>query len=796
MTQCYSEQVASDHALQVLEFGAVRRLLGRCMSSELGRSLLPTVVPLADLRLIRLKQRQTSEAKALLREESPPPLQQLVDPRPLLDQVAQQGKILEPQELLDCQFLFSTARHVKRFLGHVADRFPLLAAITEPMVFSEHIERRIGQVVDPRGDIKDGASPRLQEVRAELRNTRERVRRRLDWHLTQHKEVVQEPLITLRNNRYVIPLKLDYQRVLRGIVHDHSTSGATVFVEPLDVLDLNNRLVELTTAEDAEVHRILRQITTEIWEMQASIRHLADVLGEVDYVLARARLSQMLHCHEPEFTADGRMTLIQARHPLLLEAVQGMDDTIVPATLAVDPQTHTLVITGPNTGGKTVLLKTVGLLTLMAQAGMHIPSGEGSKLRLFRRVLVDIGDEQSIAQSLSTFSGHMQHIVRFLHEADDHSLILLDELGAGTDPAEGAALGIAVLEHLSRQGAKTFVTTHHQAIKLYAHAHPAMETAVMEFDAETLQPTFQVRVGHFGGSNAFAISRRLGMPPEVLAAAQSHLDADQHRLMEAADRLQGELRAVDRFRREVERDREVAARARTHYEAKLAEIDEERRRVLAHAAEEASRLLAETRQRLDEAIHQVRRQGITPVVEPSRALVQEVEAELEQIAVQASLPERDVQPLSVGASVWLPKWRVRGVVLKWPESGDLVEVQAGQMTFKVPSSELEPLSERQPPQASPSPPSPYARAHTTDGIAPELNIIGWRVTDALPYLDKYLDQAVAAGLQRVRIIHGKGSGRLRAAVHDLLTSHPQVKAYMPCSPNEGGWGATLVEINA
>jgi DNA mismatch repair protein MutS2 len=797
MTQRYnSEQVASDHALHVLEFNGVRRLLGRCMSSELGRSLLPTIVPLADQQLIHRKQRQTSEAKALLLEDSPPSLQQLIDPRPLLHQVAQQGKILEPQELLDCQSLLATARHTKRFFSHVAERYPLLAAITEPVTFPEHLEQRIGQVVDSRGDIKDGASPKLQEIRAELRQTRERVRRRLDWHLNQHKEVVQEPLITLRNNRYVIPLKLDYQRLLRGIVHDHSASGATVFVEPLDVLDLNNRLVELTTAEDAEVHRILRQLTTEIWEEQAAIRQIAEALGEVDYVLARARLSQMLHCHEAEFSEDGRIHLLQARHPLLLEAAQGMVDTVVPATLSVDAETLTLVITGPNTGGKTVLLKTIGLLTLMAQAGMHIPSAEGSRLKLFRRVLVDIGDEQSIAQSLSTFSGHMQHIVSFLHEADEHTLILLDELGAGTDPAEGAALGIAVLEHLSSRGAKTFVTTHQQAVKLHAHTHPAMETAVMEFDAETLQPTFHVRVGHFGGSNAFAISRRLGMPPEVLAVAQSHLDVDQQRLMEVADRLQGELRTTERLQREVERDRHAAGQARAHYEAMLAGSDEERRRRLAQAAEEARQLLAETQRRLDEAIHQVRRQGITPVLEPSRALVRQAEEALDQVTAQSALPERDRQPLSAGEPVWLPKWRVRGVVLKWPESGDLVEVQAGQMTLKVPLSQVEPLRQHEPLQTARPSPLPTARVQASRETAPELNLIGWRVTDALPHLDKYLGEAVAAGLQRVRIIHGKGSGRLRAAVHELLTSHPQVKTYMPCSPNEGGWGATLVELNA
>jgi DNA mismatch repair protein MutS2 len=795
MTQYDSQPIVSDHALQVLEFDAVRRLLGRCMSSALGRSLLPSVAPVADLPLIHLKQRQTSEAKALLIEDAPPSQQQLVDPRPLLNQVTQQGKILEPQELLDLQFLLSTARQTKRFFARVVEQCPLLAALTEPMLFPELIERRIGQVVDLRGDIRDGASPRLQEIRSALRSTRERVRRRLEGHLTQHKDVVQEPLITLRNNRYVIPLRPDYQRLLRGIVHDHSSSGATVFVEPLDVLDLNNHLVELTTAEDVEVHRILRQMTTEVWEAQTSIRQIADTLGEVDYILARARLSQMLDCHEPAFTEDGRMALLQARHPLLLEAAQNAGSTIVPATLAVDPGSRTLVITGPNTGGKTVLLKTIGLLTLMAQTGLHIPAKEGSTVVLFRRVLVDIGDEQSIAQSLSTFSGHMQHIISFLRDADEGSLVLLDELGAGTDPAEGAALGIAVLEHLCHRGAKTFVTTHHQAIKLHAHAHPAMDTAVMEFDAETLQPTFHVHVGHFGGSNAFAISRRLGMPPDVLATAQTHLDADHQRLMEVADRLQGEHRALEQLRREVERDRHLAAQARIQYEAKVAEIDAERRLQLAHAADQVSHLLAEARRRLDEAIHQVRRQGITPEVEPSRVLVRQVEAELARVTAQRPLPEPEVKPMPVGEFVWLPKWRVRGVVLRWPEAGDLVEVQAGQMTLKVAASQLEPLSERESLQAAPFS-LPHARRHSAQDSSPELNIIGWRVTDALPYLDKYLDAAVATGLPCVRIIHGKGSGRLRAAVHALLTSHPQVKAYMPCSPEEGGWGATSVEMHA
>jgi DNA mismatch repair protein MutS2 len=608
--------------------------------------------------------------------------------------------------------------------------------------------------------------------------------------------VVQEPLITLRNNRYVIPLRPDYQRLLRGIVHDHSSSGATVFVEPLDVLDLNNRLVELTTAEAAEVHRILRQLTTEVWEVQTPIRQVAEVLGEVDYILARGRLSQMLDCHEPEFSPDGRIALLQARHPLLVEAAQGRGGVIVPATLTVDPETRTLVITGPNTGGKTVLLKTIGLLTLMAQAGLHIPAKEGSTLALFRQVLVDIGDEQNIAQNLSTFSGHLQHIVGFLHHADEHSLVLLDELGAGTDPAEGAAIGIAVLEHLYRRGAQTFVTTHHQSIKLHAHAHPAMDTAVMEFDAETLLPTFHVRMGHFGGSNAFAIGRRLGMPPDVLATAQMHRDADQQRLMEVADRLQGELQALEQSRREVERDRHLAAQVRTAYETKVAEIDAERRLQLAHVADEASQLLADARRRLDEAIHQVRRQGFTPEVEPARALVRQVASELEQVMAQTSPPESEVRPVPAGTIVWLPKWRVRGVVLKWPEAGDLVEVQAGQMTLKVPASQLEPLSTREPPPPAPRSSRPYAGRHSVRDISPELNLIGWRVPDALSHLDKYLDDAVAAGLPRVRIIHGKGSGRLRAAVHELLTSHPQVKAYGPCTPQEGGWGATLVEMHA
>jgi DNA mismatch repair protein MutS2 len=305
-----------------------------------------------------------------------------------------------------------------------------------------------------------------------------------------------------------------------------------------------------------------------------------------------------------------------------------------------------------------------------------------------------------------------------------------------------------------------------------------------------------VRVGHFGGSNAFAIGRRLGMPPEVLATAQMHIDADQHRLMEVADRLQGEIQALEQLRREVEREHHLAAQARRHYETKVAEIDAERRLQLAHAADAASQLLAEARRRLDEAIYQVRRQGLTPEVEPARALVRQVETELEQMIAQTIPPEPEVRPVPIGEVVWLPKWRVRGVVLKWPETGDLVEVQAGQMTLKVPTSQLEPLSRHEPPSTAPLSPPPKFRRHREQEISPELNIIGWRVPDALSHLDKYLDEAVAAGLQRVRIIHGKGSGRLRAAVHELLTSHPQVKAYMPCNPQDGGWGATLVEMHA
>lgn len=794
MTDDHHNPIATDHALQTLEFDQIRRLLARCMSSDLGRAMLPEVVPLADLPRLIHRQRQTSEAKRLLLEDSPPSLHQLTDPRPLLDQIAQQGRVLEPQELLDLQFLLRTARQTKRFFGRSAERFPLLAALTQPMEIPDHLERLVEQVVDPRGEIKDSASPQLQEIRHDLRRTRERVRRVLDGHLAHHKEVVQEALITLRNNRYVIPLRTDYQRLLRGIVHDQSASGATVFVEPLDVVDLNNRLVELASAEDVEVHRILRQMTTVVWGLQPQIRQLADTLGELDCIYARARLSQMLGAHEPRFSEDGSLELIRARHPLLVANSQGGGREVVPASITVGPATQTLVITGPNTGGKTVLLKTLGLLTLMAQAGLHIPADEGSTLALFHRVYVDIGDEQSIAQNLSTFSGHMQHIVRFLREADRRSLVLIDELGAGTDPAEGAALGIAILEHLYRRGAKTFVTTHHNAVKLHAHVHAGMDTAVMEFDAETLQPTFHVRMGHFGGSSAFAISQRLGMPAEVLAEAHAHLNADEHHLVDVAEQLQEELRRVDRLRRDLEHDRQEAAQTRQRYEALVAAFEEERHQQRAQTADEANRLLSEARRRLDDAIHQMRQQGMMPKAAPAREALRQAETDLAAITAPTAPIDAESKPVHVGEEVWLPRWRVRGVVLKSATAGDIVEVQAEHMTLKVPAAQVEPIGERtpfakcRPPVFRPSPPA------VRQEVGSELNLIGWRVADALPYLDKYLDGAVAAGLHRVRIIHGKGSGRLRAAVHELLTSHPHVKAFMPCAPEEGGWGATSVEI--
>jgi DNA mismatch repair protein MutS2 len=552
----------------------------------------------------------------------------------------------------------------------------------------------------------------------------------------------------------------------------------------------------LTTHEDVEVHRILRQVTTAIWEVQGQIRHIAQTLAELDYILARARLSDLLDGHEPQFDAAGEVDLRQARHPLLAASARQSSSAVVPSTLRVEADTRTLVITGPNTGGKTVLLKTVGLLQLMAQTGMHIPAEEGSILPIVQRVLVDIGDEQSIAQNLSTFSGHLQHIISCLREAEPGTLVLLDELGAGTDPAEGAALGIAILEQLYRLGAKTFVTTHQNAIKLHAHTHPGMATAVMEFDTDTLQPTFRVRMGYFGGSNAFAISRRLGMPADVLALAESYLNADEHRLAEVTDRLQEELRVLEHQRQAMARDRQAAAEARHLYEAKLAEIDAERHRELARAADEARQLLIETRRRLEEAIHRVRQQGVDPVVEPSRELLRQVEADIERVAPEPVIHEPQVRQWHVGEAVWLPKWRVGGVVLTEPTAGDVVEVQAGQMTLKVPVAEVEPRREGGP--ASERRSSAWRPTHSQgrQDIAPEVNLIGWRVADALSYLDKYLDEAVAAGLQRVRIIHGKGSGRLRAAIHEFLTAHPQVKSYLPGSPAEGGWGATVVEIDA
>jgi DNA mismatch repair protein MutS2 len=323
-----------------------------------------------------------------------------------------------------------------------------------------------------------------------------------------------------------------------------------------------------------------------------------------------------------------------------------------------------------------------------------------------------------------------------------------------------------------------------------------MDTAVMEFDTETLLPTFHVRIGHFGGSNALAIGQRLGLPPEVLATAQRHIDADQRQLTEVAERLQAELRAVEQLRREVECERHLAAQAHVDYEIKVASIDVERQRQLAHIADEAGQWLTEARRRLDEAIHQVRGQGLRPEPEPARAVVRQVEAELEQIVVQSTPAAPEVRPVPVGTAVWLPKWRVRGVVLKWPAAGNLVEVQAGHMTLKVPSSQLVPLRAQDLPSPASFPISSYIRRHSESVISPELNLIGWRVPEALSHLEKYLDEAVAAGLRRVRIIHGKGSGRLRAAVHELLTSHPQVQAYMPCNPQEGGWGATSVEMHS
>ncbi|HEY8496194.1 MAG TPA: endonuclease MutS2 [Limnochordales bacterium] len=793
-----------ERSLRVLEYPAIIERLAAHTSFAPGRELAEALRPQTDPEAVRRALAETGEALRLLERGGHDLLSGIRDVREALAR-AKLGGVLSGPELLDVAALAGAIRRARRILLNDPDAWPHLAQRALRLGTYLSVEEAIGRCIGQEGQVLDEASPELARLRARMRTLHNRIRERLEAILRSAalRPALQESLITVRNGRQVVPVKQEHKGMIPGIVHDTSASGATVFVEPLAVVELNNELQETRLQEEREVERILRHLSAQVGAEAEGLETGLAVLAELDLALAKARLAQSMRAVAPKLNEEGWIHIIGGRHPLL-------SGRVVPVDVWLGREARILVITGPNTGGKTVTLKTIGLFGLMAQAGLYVPAEPGTELPVFSGIYADIGDEQSIQQSLSTFSSHMSNIVRILRSADERSLVLLDELGAGTDPAEGAALAMAILDFLLAVGARVVATTHYSELKAYVHSRPGMQNASVEFDPVTLAPTYRLIMGLPGRSNALEIAARLGLPEEVLERARRRLNRQDARV----DDL---IRNLEETRRQAEAELERARSLRQENErlqAQLRAAQEElaarRQSVLEKAREEARRVVAAARREADAILEELRRQQREGGLEQARLVRRRLERYREELEESASPPLVAAgEPLAKdavvpGTPVFLASLQQRGTVIEPPDADGQVSVQIGSLRVRVPWEELRAPAGGDGPgrPEDPSRRGPAARpvgfglvAEKRAHISPELHLRGMTVEEATGALDKYLDDAVLAGLSTVRIVHGKGTGTLRRAIHELLRSDPRVKGWRLAEPHAGGHGVTVVELH-
>lgn len=791
-----------DKTLEILEFSKVRSRLAGFAAFSASQELAFALKPTRSLEEARRRQAVTTEAVRLLSVSDSTGIGGSVDIRPLAN-LAGRGGILTPEELLSIKTTLIAARELSRQFEHAALEYPLLKQIAEPLSPGLGLVDAISRCISERGEVMDQASERLSSIRREVKIAHERLMAKLDRMVNDSKlaPMLQEGIVTQRNGRYVIPLRADYKGRIKAIVHDQSASGATLFVEPLVTVDLNNHWQEQILLEEEEVRRVLAELSMQVGTNAEQLIQIVQSLAELDFALMCARYAQTLRAVEPILTAfeQGKadqhpgsvVKLRQARHPLLDSEI------VVPIDLLLDEKTFALVITGPNTGGKTVTLKTLGLLVLMAQSGLHLPVQSGSEITVFPKVFADIGDEQSIEQSLSTFSGHIRNIVHILKHADRASLVLLDELGAGTDPQEGAALARAILSNLIQRGITCLIATHYPELKAFAHSTPGAMNASMEFDVKSLRPSYRLNIGLPGRSNALLIAEKIGLPTEIIAEARSLAsEADIH-----AEDLLDEIHAQ---RDLVRVDRESAAEMRMQadqrvkeLEARLSRIEDERRNILENARIEAENRVTDLERELAEL-----RKELSRARQPVDAL-QKTHAVLEEIRAKVEKPEerkQEFSPVQSGLRLG-EKVRVRSIGMEGVICGisaDDVEVQVGSMRIRSRLSEIERRIDQT--TTTNQPPEIPDRSYTGVGssLAPspgmQIDLRGQRAEEALLALDRYVESAYLAGMPYIRIIHGKGTGRLRQVLRDALRESPHISRWDDGLRTEGGEGVTVAYL--
>ena len=789
-----------EKSIRTLELPVVLEMLASLAVSDAAKEKCRGLSPVCDLEEAVRLQEETQSARERLGLYGSPSFSGVKDVSRALNR-ADHGGVLNTRELLDVADLLTASRRVAEYDRDRQGEKTVLDHLFSALHTNKFLEDKIHGAILDEETIADSASPELADIRRKMRLAASKGRQILQRIISSpsYAKVLQEALITQRDGRFVVPVKAECKGSIPGLVHDISSSGATLFVEPMGVVQANNELKELQAREEKEIDRILRILSGECAAQMMNILYDYDILVHLDVIFARGQLSYRMNAAKPILARRGGIVLRRARHPLLDQA------KAVPISLELGNSYDTLVITGPNTGGKTVTLKTIGLLTLMAQCGLQIPADDGCRLRVFDRVLADVGDEQSIEQSLSTFSAHMSNTVEILRQADENSLLLFDELGAGTDPVEGAALAIAIIQNGRSKGSLIAATTHYAEMKTFAMTTAGVENASCEFDVATLRPTYRLLIGIPGKSNAFAISRRLGLDEEVIAAAKAQMDSESIRFEDVLTQLEEKRQRLEKAQAEADRlwqqSQEDARKARTFREqmekAKenaRSKGENEARRIVRQAQQQVDEIFAE----LDELRRKMQQQADFQAINDAKVSARKhMNAAQEALHLREETPEPETpsRPIAAGDRVELPGVRTAATVVQVNGDGSLV-LQAGKMKMTAKPGQVR-LIEGQPPvkkQAAAPKTGPAPTLHLERRASSELDIRGYETLEAESVVENYLDAAVMAKLETVTIIHGKGTGALRKAVHEILRRSKAVKSFRLGRYGEGEAGVTVVEL--
>ncbi|MBA2173390.1 endonuclease MutS2 [Halobacillus locisalis] len=776
--------------LHVLEYKKIIDQLSEQAASSLGKEKIAALKPSSNLEEVQAWQRETDEAAQVMRLKGHVPLGGIFDIKPSLKRTTI-GGILSALECLDVASTIYGGRQLRRFINDMEEPdMPILRELVEEIAPMKELEQEIRNCIDDHGTVMDGASDQLRSIRSSIRTYESRVREKMDGLTRSKSNMLSDSIVTIRNERYVLPVKQEYRGSIGGIVHDQSASGATLFIEPQAVVEVNNQLQEARVKEKHEIEKILKELSQAIALENEPLYHNVSVLANVDFMFARAKLAQSMKASMPKMNDEGRISMKQARHPLIAE------DEVVPNDIEIGQDYTSIVITGPNTGGKTVTLKLVGLCTLMAQSGLQIPALDGCELSVFEEVYADIGDEQSIEQSLSTFSSHMTNIVEILKNVDHRSLVLFDELGAGTDPQEGAALAMSILDEVVKRDARVIATTHYPELKAYGYNRPGVINASVEFDIKTLKPTYRLLIGVPGRSNAFEISRRLGLDETIIEASKEKVGVDSQSVENMIASLEESKRGAEQDYEEAEKVLAEAEKMRNELKTQWDQFEEKREKLYQKAETKAEKAIQQAREEAETIVGEIRNMKSQAQLKEhewieARKMFEEAQPNLAKKQKQKDTPKpkKDTKELNPGDEVKLLTLNQNGTVVEQTSKNEY-QVQVGVMKVKAKRKDLEFIKAETPYKEKPMAKVKGKSFH----VKSELDLRGERYEDALNRLEKYVDDALLAGYPTVSIIHGKGTGALRTAVQNYAKNHRSITGYRAGGMNEGGSGVTVLEL--